>query len=477
MDKFGDPDERLEKAAEDFSLTPSPRVWENVELALNRRKRKKRFIILFFIAGGIITTVALFFSKANDSVSKSIVSITPSDNPAKENKTSQRENQFASGKPISGFSSNPHNAEFNPAASSDKVETTVSTQSFRLSKEKSPRSKNKVKPISIKSVKKSENKKSKTRKLSLSGKANPPSDSLSENEIKIAMNSAVVAQLTDSAKTKVNPLAGIKNDSVLTSAADSQATGKLMLKKDSAKTANPDTVKPTSNKSKWSIAFGAAPAKAFTQCEEIDEHRYVAQYRDSSDKNRVSCNFHLQAACKLLPVFQIHSGFALISSSQELLNKQAVYDSDTGMTSGPLPPVITTSQSYYHINGNSSGTVKNKFLYLQIPIGLRWDFLTAHKFRISLESDFCFNTLLSARGYAYDFQTRTYTPIDKKLMQPGIFSYGGGICFQYKLNNNLQLELMPALHNFQHSIYKASYPFSQTMQQVELNFSMRYFFN
>ncbi|HTF05317.1 MAG TPA: hypothetical protein VK826_14910, partial [Bacteroidia bacterium] len=48
-DDLHDLNNRLKKSAEDFSLTPSPGVWENVEREINRKDRKRRAFIWLWI--------------------------------------------------------------------------------------------------------------------------------------------------------------------------------------------------------------------------------------------------------------------------------------------------------------------------------------------------------------------------------------------------------------------------------------------
>lgn len=185
-------------------------------------------------------------------------------------------------------------------------------------------------------------------------------------------------------------------------------------------------------------------------------------------------NYHLAIHYTVIPELEIFAGIGIINFEQEILNHQAVYEYDT-FNMGPIP-VITITRDYFNINGNSTGTVKQILLPSETALGLRYKFLPAHKFNISLQKGF--NKLIRSDGYSYNYQNFEYEKMNSSGLKSWMVSYGAGLSFQYAILKNIfTLNFTPCYKRFQKSIYSDNYPVSQRLQQVESRLSLRWLLN
>lgn len=447
-DNFDELNDRFKKSAEDFSLIPSTGIWKNVERDIRKRERKRRFIIFFFLfAGLLIGGSVLYF---NNSTNRNVQTASQKDNsvstvpsPTKENNAN--ENNISATKNNSVAPTSPIQNN-----SVEKIEITKPIQQTNVPVKSSP-TKNVVASATT----------------SITNQNNLASNNPIQTEITTNITPIISQVVTDSIKTTDSLQTETKKDSLLSAKADT-------IKKDTL-IAMKDTIKPAPHNSKWSIAIGIAPTKNYTKLQEEGDYQFISHYRDSTDKNLLTWNYYLNINYKIFPVLEIYSGIGLLNFEQELLNRQVAYKYDTVII-GTLPnPVIVINKDNFNINGDSTGTVKNKFSYLEIPIGIRYNICPVSKFNIWLQPEISFNKLIHSEGYAYNYTTRQYEKINSANLQSWIVSYGIGLSLQYEIFKNVNLELTPYYRSFQKSIYDSAYPFSQKFQQVELRFSLRYF--
>lgn len=441
-----DLDNRFKDSAENFSLIPSSGIWVSVEADIRKRERKRRFIIFFFLLAGILTG-GIYFLNDHLTNSNTLTSIqkdsskeidyttTQQTNPLKENireRTDSRVSPTFPDKKIAN--SQQKQIAYSIPSSTIKNETGSGMQTTSIQNNLAVQQQDEI-------------------STSISTTISP---AIADSMMPASISSITNYTLQSEAET----------DSVLTAKTDTSKQDNLPEKKDSAKT--------TPSKSKWSIVLSVAPTLSYSKLQERGDYQFISNYRDSSDKNLLTWNYHLTIHYKLLPEIELFTGIGIINFEQEILSKQTVYKYDTNpIISGPVP-IITIKKTYYNINGDSTGTIKNKSAYLEIPVGVRYNFLSGHKFNISLQPEIAFNKLIQSGGYTYNYQNRIYEKIRPADLKPWLVSYGVGLSFHYAIIQNLCLELTPYYKSFQKSIYKPAYPITQRFQQTEFRLSLRY---
>jgi len=437
----------FKKSAENFLLIPSDKIWENIEAEIRKRERRRRFFIFFFIGAAILTSGIFLFINPFDKQEETqinnpevIVQDEQQQNTSSIHKYSEKENTIAS-----DVQSERKYSGRNKTIQKENLPTTFISGDKYFSK-------------------------------------NVSQKTPGQNE---SLNNSLEPEITAEVNVTVSPASPdvIEVDSTFAISKDTMETETV---KDSLTPVNSeiivndttvlikDTTKAHFNKSKWSISIGIAPTLSFVETHEKGDYQIISNYRDSSDKTLLTWNYHFTVSYRFIQRMEIFTGIGIINLSQELLSKQAIYRYDTsGIIVGPVPQIFI-SREYYNINGDSTGSVKNKFSWLEIPIGVRYDFLTGHKFNISLQPEASFNKLINADGYIYNNETLTYEKIKSSDLKSWLVSYGIGLSFRYAFMKNLHLEFTPSYRNFEKSIYQDSYPSGQHLQQVEFRISFRY---
>ncbi len=474
MDELND---QFKKSADDFSLTPSPGTWSNVQADISARKRKRKFIIFFFLLAGIILGGLFLLNKPSRKaeILPREISLTPTES-QKPKAIQQDISSEKSIVPQEHFSAQQNNSI--PGKNTKKKNTSITKtnsqdkKQHRNAKTSSPRT---IQPEKVESPPTSE-----------SENMQPPAMlSEEDNVISGNMESSQACETTSFPTPLSESLSSV--DSIIkTDSKDSlqTSTGKdsvLAVKaetisKSDSTSALKDSLKSYPCQGKWSIGIGVAPTKSYTKLSEGGDYQFISHYRDSSDKILLTWNYHLNLTFNLLPEIGLFTGIGIEHFSQEILNDQAVYKYDTiqSLTVGPSSPAITVEKSFFHIHGESTGTVKNKFTYLEIPFGIHYVFLHERKFNISLLPEIAFNKLIHSEGYRYHSQNLTYEKIADGDLKSWLMSYGVGLSFQYAIKKNIGIELIPYYKSLQKSIWNSSDPISQRFQQTELRFSLRY---
>ena len=451
MDKLND---KFKKSAENFSLVPSSGIWINVKSDIKRRERKRRIIIFFFLIAGIVGSGLFLFSNQpkKPSISTSLQI---------SHERSQRQNIDHQSVVRNGSNHIKENVAPNDSFSQK------SNQSYR--NEISPRQKKNLKyPYSA-----AENK-----LASVKLNASTPNEHDVNNsqeaikDISVLIN--VPAILYSNVKTALADL--IQMDSLQIEIKNESVSGQMpdTLRRDSLITSK-GTSNTASHPNKLSISIGVAPTVSYTEFNEKGDYRIIANYRDSANKNPSTWNYHLAIRCQIVPELDVFLETGLINYEEQILNREAVYHYDTTILTGPQPiPVITVSRSYFNINGDSSGVLKNKFSWAEIALGIRYNFLPNRKFNISLQPEISFNKLVSCNGYKYNHQNRIYEKVNSADLRPWLVSYGIGFSFQYALRKNIYFEFTPNYRKVEKSIYTSASQVSQELQQTEFRFSLSY---
>lgn len=435
--------ETFKKSAEDFSMLPPADVWKNVELDIRKRERRRRFIIFFFAGAGLLICAMLLFPVPTEHNKSALQQENKSETPASIQHTpsSIQQNSIAGQK---NSTSNNTTREQNIIAPKSQEKTGVENKKSTA-------------PILVKQEKQN----------AFAGEIDLNNNIDAKNIITEQAQTTVTTDVVTS-KPVVQDTATPAGEPVVVV----QSPLPVIIPLADTLSAVKDTLLTTSN-SRWSVALGISPALSFSHSKEDNEYQYVAQYRDSTDKNLLTFNVHANLAYKLNSRVEIFSGLSLVNFKQDILQDQVVYQYTPAIISGPTPQPMIVSRNYFHINGDSLQPVKNKYTFLEIPFGIHYNMLTVRKFSILLQPHIAFNTLIRSSGYIYDYDSRQYRQFVRKDMRGFNFSYGGGVAFRYALRPNLFFELTPGYQAFHFPFHHSS--FSQKFQQAELRFSLRYY--
>jgi opacity protein-like surface antigen len=180
----------------------------------------------------------------------------------------------------------------------------------------------------------------------------------------------------------------------------------------------------------------------------------------------------LNFSYEIYPELEIYSGIGIVNFEEQILKKQIVYHYDSLLTYPPY--IVNISSTYFHINGDSTGSIKNKITYLEIPAGIHYYIFHGKKFSISLQPEISFNRIIRSEIYTVDSIKREYSK-NNAFLRSWTVSYGAGLGFHYSIRDNMSIGLTPFFRNFQKSIFLPSCPVSQKVQQVELRISVKYF--
>jgi hypothetical protein len=425
MDEFND---KFKNAAEHFSLLPSSGVWRNIQADIEYRARNRKLIIFLFLVAGIFTVALLF---------------TYMYIPSKMDYTSQ--NNAKADISFSKFSNSRTNQG---SANIIKPHQTIKTKGVLTLR-----------------TNKYEN--SITQATSLLNNTRIDKDNTQIGALTIQTTSVVTKKDNNNSSSII-----ISNDTL-------QSVSIIDKLKDKKK----DSIEPLDSNAgawkdkttnRWSLSVDVAPSLSFDKLSEIGDYQFISNYRDSTDKNILTWNYRLAIYYKIIPQLEIFSGLGIVNFKQDIKNKQAVYRYDTGwLVSQPMPR-ITLVRAFANINGDSTGSQRNKFTYLEIPLGISYNFLPGHKFNIALQPQLSFDKLIYYSGYIYNFQNSLYEKITASDIRSWLLSYGVGIAFQYTFQKKFCIEIVPSYKSYNKSIYRSSYPISQRIQQIEFRLSLYY---
>jgi hypothetical protein len=454
MDELND---QFKKTAENFSLAPSPGTWMSVEADIRKRKRKKRLIIFFFLLAGML--IGVVFLRSNNSTTF-LTRDSISTDKIQTQKNSLQLNEALPTSPLKQ-SSTTLVQQINPLRKIATGRKTFPQNKIHSIQEKTDFPKkytsNQEPPLVIENE----------------IKQLPPllqeEDNLISGSSESSENCETVVYptpLPESGSSVDSIAALVSGDSIaLKSKVDSMDAEKNLAKKHSAQF-------------KWNLTLYAGPATSYSEIMEDGDSRFISSYRDSSDKNLLTLNYHLTLTYNFFSGWGVYGGIGIVQYAQKILRRQVVYHYDTMNTApfvtNPLPPVVTLEKSYFDIQGDSTGTVKNKFTYLEIPLGVSYEFLPGRKFNIVLLPEISFNKLIYSEGYLYDFKNFRYEEISDENLKPWLVSFGIGLSFQYNVLKNFSIGITPHYTNFEKSIYTSAYPISQRFQQTEFRFSLQY---
>lgn len=443
----------FKKAAENFSLAPPAHIWSNVEKDILNRKRKKRFLLFFFTGVALLISGIVFLQRQTVTLNnKTAVHNNPEQNIITQQQTQQN------------ISVLKNNAVKN-TSSATVSETETHKQNVALSKQANVPAMQSLPVLPL----------NKHTSLVVDTNVAMPvstADNIVNTESDNTIPPVEFPELADSSTLTIAiPIDTVlpKKDTLVTALIDT-------IKKDSVVTT--DSVKAASKKIRWHLEASFAPAISYTPLKEEGDYRFIANYRDSTDKNLVTFNYRLAVHYTVIPAMDVFTGLGIVNMKQEMLSSQAVYGWDTIITpaSGPLGGDTTyvLGKKVFHINNDSTGTVTNRFTYIQLPVGISYRFLEGSKFTMALRPVIAFNKLASFNSYIYNYKTYAYEKAKSADLTTWIISYGAGISIEYAIHKNLAIALNTNYNRYAKSIYTSAYPISQRFDQLEFGLALRY---
>lgn len=447
-DDLRDLNSRLKQSAENFSLTPSPGVWQNVEREISRNKRKQRAFIWLLTGVAVLIASGLWLTRSgnhnevlvSNNQIEAVETIASVDNEGTNSPVQIKGAEVV----IPSDVTTPDNtegqmtaAQKTPLPVTDKIDPLIHGPT-REQMEEQPFI-IRQQPDREKIVAEPENDQSNP--VHLSG-AEPIHESEPES-----------LQLTNDNDTPAGAVLPLV-------VADS-----LIVSENDTNVAEP---------SRFSLAVGVSPSLSFTSITERGNNHGVSGYRNSTDKDLAALNAHLNVSYSLLPRLDIYSGISLTNYREDIRSQQTVYRYDTGPVTGPVPPPVVVREENYLIS--DAEYVTNSLTYIGVPLGIRYNVFPCNRFNIWLRSEAAYNRLIHFNGYVYDDNMGIYRSMSAADLQPWKISYGFAIVVQQNLSSNLELEVSPAYRIFTGSVYQSTNLLSQKFAQADLQFALRYSF-
>jgi hypothetical protein len=441
----------IKKSAEEFSLVPSPRVWENVDRAINGKERKRRLIVFFFfgvfaagIAGAWMIRIAdngqvvAQAEAANEEVNAPLP-----DGTGDVTANTDVQQQRAGTEDVLPLVSLPGNnsLHYEPQRTSH---ATSNENNLRAPSGRDDAGADSVKDNIV--------------SLPVKGADELP---LSATEVQ----DTLIADNGDHARATALPA-----DTILVRR-DSQLIVVPAL--DPEQTPAEENTPAHSVPDRLSFACGIAPAISFTRIEEIGKYT-IREYRLNTDRIRPVLNAHLQINFAVVPRMELYSGLSITTFSNSIRSQQIVYRYDTGPVSGPTPPPVIVYEENYTIDPDKE-YVSNHITYLGVPVGVRFNVVPRERLDLWIAAEAGINKLIHTRAYTYDDNHAMYRSMQKSDLQSSKMSYGFGLAAQWRMTNHLQLELNPVYRIYPGNIFSSGI-LIQKFSQLEFRMSLRYSF-
>lgn len=426
-------DKLFQEQLKNLEATPNKRVWNNIESKL--KKKKRRLVPVWWFTSGIAAMLLLGILLFPFSDDKEIFNKTDSDIIITESPKKEINEKTIYKSKIDAIIQQEKSEE--KILISDKQTNTI------------PRNKQKVNPKNTDINKKSVSTKNEVKKAFLADNViNQNIDSINKKEVVINDNTTFFAdkkkKLTTIDKKEV------KNKVDL---------NKFVEKKDSL-------FSPKSLKNKWSIApvFAVLNSNSFSNTSPIDKSL------SNSTKGQSSYSYGLQIGYKINKKWSVQSGIHL--QEMNFSNNQVTAVASISKSSSSVAFNSGDSFSFNEIATQSSdlatssvvsraslsGDLNQQYGYIEIPIEVKYNFLSSKKFnteivagfsslflnknKINLESQF-----LSKSGKANNLNTIN-------------FSGNLGFDFNYSLNKKWSLNLNPMLKAQLHTFSENSNGFA-----------------
>jgi hypothetical protein len=235
---------------------------------------------------------------------------------------------------------------------------------------------------------------------------------------------------------------------------------------------------------KWSFALALAPSLNFSKARETGDSQFIEKYRNATSKDLFRVNYSVRISYQVLPYLQVYSGLGVRSLGEQMRSLQQVPHMDSPAISSPGNMGLRSK--LIALNNDSTGVIRNKYTYLEVPLGLSWRLVRHKAWSLHLQADIAINRLVKSAGSYYDYRERRYQDLSNERLKSWLFSYGAGISFRYDLTQHAGIELAPYYRAFPSSVYNvppvsnfapgpaSSYQFQQYIQQAGISISFKY---
>lgn len=475
-DDLHDLNEKLKRSAEEFSLTPSAGVWKNVEKEIHPRQRTRRLI--FVLAGLLMLSGALTWML---------------NSPAKPQPTADNVNQHAATAPaanegesapengVAASTVDPQDITGNPVAK-EEVMKNVSPGNSQPDEWRDVTNKNRSpEQARVNHNETTDHAPGKGRRE----EREPADHAMAEaNGMKTAQSPLPEPEPTSFQK------ADIANDNTLLTRTISEADTVTPIDTTHIVKADPvslpvvvsagennttvnDSV-PSSASGRFSVSIGVMPSWSLTTFTEKGDYDFVANWRDSTERDLPSMNFHFDFGYTFESTY-VYSGLRLVNYRTKMPARQAVYRYDQGPVTGPTPPPVVVSRGFDTINNDPDGMITNQLMYLGVPVGIRTHLYTYRRIRFAAQFEFTCYRLIKTQGYFYDYSTHAYKSMGVGDLRSWNWSSRVALHAEYAFNDRFAAALSPTCTGFG-SIYKRDYPLKQRFSPLGVELSLHYTF-
>lgn len=196
--------------------------------------------------------------------------------------------------------------------------------------------------------------------------------------------------------------------------------------------------------------------------------------RNTSDKAITSFNIGIDFGKSINARSRIVSGIYFAKYGEQLQVKNADhtnlnYPNAAFMGHTPIYEVFDENQPEANI------PYSNAYSYLEIPVGISFDFIHYDRSKISLDAALSFQKLLDVNALVYDFNTDYYYWITEKNQLFREYSMGGmlGITASQFVADKLELFVNPQFKINLNSTFQKPYPVNQNQYSAGLRIGFR----
>jgi len=440
-------DRLFQEGFKDFEVSPSDKVWKNIEAKLNQNKKKRRVIPIWWRYGGVAALLFLFFTIGREyfkstNTTPSIQIVDTTDEPPKK-------------------SLGPNNTfDFNE--NSNSIDSSINASKER--ENKAPvKSSNNYQDIIVANTNSSKNLKSKNNSNSLINKN--PLTSSGNNEVAVNSNEKDFIKNQEKDPTSKNKETEIvKNPTVNnpTVIANNNTQEDKTLKnkipennklsiEDAIAEANKDEIKEKINK--WSVATNAAPIyfNSLGKGSSID-----AQFNDNSKSGEVTMSYGINASYAINNKLKIRSGinkvnlgyntnnvvvFEAVGLSPNISSLKNINTDGNADNISLISGESLTSANNETLVKTSNTSINQSLGYIEIPLEIEYNIIDK-KIGFNIIGGFS-SFILNNNELSSEFEGHQTKIGEAANLNKVSYSANFGLGLNYKITEKLDLNLEP----------------------------------
>jgi len=242
-------------------------------------------------------------------------------------------------------------------------------------------------------------------------------------------------------------------------------------------------------KGKWYIGFSFAPTlnyrtfsydPSYVSGVAIEgNYRYTfgltENQRNVSDKSITSYTVGIDIGRRITKKFSIFSGFHYAHYGEQILVSLADlhnpnYEGSEFMGHKPQYALYDTE------DGSKNIPYKNKYSYLEVPLGISMDFLKLNKSKVTADVAVTLQKLDHVNALVYDFETDYYYWMNSKEEVFRKFGVGtmGGVTLSQFVGERLEMFVNPHFKINLNSTFKKPYPVEQNQYSTGLRLGLKH---